>query len=145
MKSAFVIFSLLMILTSCTSKVNKQQLRIEILNLENAFQQMANEKSLAEAFYLFADDNAVIKRENDTLIIGKENIKAYYEQERFEDVELTWSPDFVEISDAGDMAFTYGKYVWKSWEKNGDAKEYTGIFHTVWKKQPNKTWKYVWD
>ncbi|MEP0365462.1 MAG: nuclear transport factor 2 family protein [Cyclobacteriaceae bacterium] len=145
MKSVFVTLASLMILTSCASEVNKQHLRIEILNLENAFQKMANEKSLAEAFYLFADDHAVIKRENDTLIMGKENIKAYYEQERYQDVELTWRPDFVEISDAGDMAYTYGKYVWKSKGKNDNVKEHTGVFHTVWKKQPNKTWKYVWD
>ena len=145
MKSAFFTLASLMILTSCASEVNKQRLEIQILNLESAFQKMANEKGLAEAFYLFADDNAVIKRENDTLIMGKENIKAYYEQAYYQDVELTWHADFVEISDAGDMAYTYGTYIWKSKDKNDDIKESTGVFHTVWKKQPNKTWKYVWD
>jgi len=42
---------------------------------EKAFEKMASEKGLAEAFYYFADENAVIKRGNDSLIIGKENIR----------------------------------------------------------------------
>jgi len=39
---------------------------------------MVSEKGLAEAFYFFADDNAVILRGNDSLNYSKENIKHYY-------------------------------------------------------------------
>jgi ketosteroid isomerase-like protein len=27
----------------------------------------------------------------------------------------------------------------------GEVGEYQGVFHTVWKRQPDGTWKYVWD
>lgn len=105
---------------------------------------MASEKGIAEAFYYFADDNAVIKRENDTLIKGKENIRIYYDKSNNESSTLNWNPDYIDVSDCGTLAYTYGKYVWKIKDKDGVAKEYKGIFHTVWKKKDNN-WRYVWD
>ncbi|MBK7030961.1 MAG: hypothetical protein IPH45_17925 [Bacteroidales bacterium] len=43
------------------------------------------------------------------------------------------------------MAYTYGKYTWKINNGNGDTTVYKGVFHTVWKKQGDGSWKYVWD
>ena len=63
----------------CTKKENKtiSQFKEEILKTENEFQAAAKEKGIARAFYDFADVNAVIKRQNDTLIKGNENIRKY--------------------------------------------------------------------
>jgi hypothetical protein len=63
---------------SCRNKTDIDYAREEILKTEKAFEEMASEKGLAEAFYYFADNNAVIKRGNDSLITGKENIRSYY-------------------------------------------------------------------
>ena len=35
--------------------------------------------------------------------------------------------------------------MWKVRKENGSTSEFKGIFHTVWKLQQDKTWKYVWD
>jgi hypothetical protein len=43
----------------------------DILNTEKDFEKMTREKGIVEAFYFYAADSAVIKRENDSLIIGK--------------------------------------------------------------------------
>jgi ketosteroid isomerase-like protein len=43
------------------------------------------------------------------------------------------------------MAYTYGKYLWKIRDEKGDTTEYRGVFHTVWKRDSEGTWKYVWD
>jgi len=106
---------------------------------------MASGKGLAEAFYYFADENAVIKRGNDTLIRGKENIKTYYYNKKNKNVTLSWTPDFIEVSNCGTLGYTYGKYVMTAKQDNGKTIEFTGVFHTVWKKQADKSWKYVWD
>jgi len=106
---------------------------------------MASEKGIAEAFYYFADEKAVIKRENDTLIIGKESIRIYYDKKNNKHTTVNWTPDFVDASDCGTLGYTYGKYVWKIKNPNDDTVVYKGIFHTVWKKQNDNTWKYVWD
>jgi ketosteroid isomerase-like protein len=58
---------------------------------------------------------------------------------------VKWSPDFIDVSKEGDMAYTYGKYVWQSPDSTGKMNVSNGIFHTVWKRQVDGSWKYVWD
>jgi ketosteroid isomerase-like protein len=112
---------------------------------EKDFETMAAEKNIAEAFWFFADSSAVIKRQNDTLIQGKEAIKDYYSADEYKTAVVKWSPDFVESSPDGSMAYTYGKYTWHFKDSAGKVSEFKGVFHTVWKKQPDGTWRYVWD
>jgi ketosteroid isomerase-like protein len=135
-------------LSSCRWKQKKtmeEVFKTEILETEKEFAAMAREKGIAEAFYTFADENAVIKRANDTLIMGKENIRKFYSKPVFKEATLTWTPDFVDVSGDGMMGYTYGKYNWTSKDGEGRLVAHTGVFHTVWKHLPDGTWKYVWD
>lgn len=131
-------------LVSCKHAAEIDAAKNEILQTEKAFEEMASEKGLAEAFYYFADQNAAIRRGNDSLIIGKENIKLYYDKNSNPNAKLRWTPDFIEVSDCGTLGYTYGKYLFTVQDSTGKNIEYKGIFHTVWKKQ-NNDWKYVWD
>lgn len=140
----FALFALLFI-NACNKNTDLESLNKEIFNSEKAFEKMCAENGIAEAFYFFADDNAVIKRENDTLIIGKEQIKQYYDKGFYKTAKVSWSPDYIDVSEDGAMAYTYGKYIWTSKDKMGNDVEYRGVFHTVWKRQKDNTWKYVWD
>ena len=130
---------------SCQTSTDKEVIKKEIYNAEKAFEKMVGDEGIPEAFYFFADEQAVIKRENDTLIIGKEQIKSYYEQNAPAGATVNWTPDFIDVSDCGNMAYTYGKYTWRVKNKAGEYKELIGVFHTVWKRQADKSWKYVWD
>ena len=133
----------------CCCKTNPDNLQEksqqEIAQAEKDFEKMAAEKGIAEAFYFFADSGATIKRQNDSLIKGKENIRNYYSAEFFKKASVTWSPDFIDVAQNGDLGYTFGKYNWQSKDSTGKVNEYKGVFHTVWKKQNDGTWKYVWD
>lgn len=117
----------------------------QIARAEKDFAQMAAEKGIAEAFWYYADSSAVIKRQHDTLIIGRDNIRHYYLADFYKTATVTWSPDFVDASSNGDMGYTYGKYTWQSKDSSGAIKESKGVFHTVWKRQRDGSWRYVWD
>jgi ketosteroid isomerase-like protein len=150
MKNSIRMTLLFFTLYSCTPKaktetVNLTYVKLQIVKIEKDFEKTVAEKGLAEGFYQFADSNAVIKRERDTLIIGKNNIKNYYSNPKYQSATVTWSPDAVTISDAGDMASTYGKYVWTLKDSSGKEQVSKGVFHTVWKKQKDGSWKYIWD
>jgi ketosteroid isomerase-like protein len=134
-------------LSNCTADSNSQaaKAKTEIEQAEKEFDKMAAEKGIAEAFWFFADSNAVIKRGNDSLIHGKEGIRNFYSGNYYKKATVTWSPDFVDASISGDRGYTYGKYIWRSTDSTGTVIEAKGIFHTVWKKQPDGSWKYVWD
>jgi ketosteroid isomerase-like protein len=143
MKTIIFISLIVLLITSCRH-VDKDRIKDEIFQAEKAFEMMAAEKGIAEAFHYFADEKAVIKRENDTLIIGKENIKKYYEKNN-KNATVNWTPDYIDVSDCETLGYTYGKYVWKIKNEQGLITEYKGVFHTVWKKQKDGSWKYVWD
>ncbi|MFB6320662.1 YybH family protein [Saccharicrinis sp. FJH54] len=143
MKTLLTILPAIFILVSCCP--DKKSTKDEILKVEKEFELKIAESGMAEAFYTFADENAVIKRVNDTLITGKENIKSYYTDRAIDPLSLTWTPEFVDVSDDGTLAYTYGKYIWKDLSETNDTLEFTGVFHTVWKKQKDGSWKYVWD
>lgn len=141
------IFVLLLLFTSCGEKkpVEPDTLKKQISDAEKAFESMAKEKGIAEAFAYYADESAVIRRQNDTLVKGKEGIRNFYSGNFYKNASVTWSPDFIEVSDNGDMAYTYGKYLWQSKDSSGKPVEFRGVFHTVWKKQKDGSWRYVWD
>ncbi len=147
MKAAKIILFLGFILCACNENKSerKDQYKQEIMTAEKEFEKMAAEKGIAEAFWFFADSNAVIKRQNDTLIQGKEEIRKYYSNDFYKNASVTWSPDFIDVDAQGSLAYTYGKYLWKTKDSGGKREEFRGVFHTVWKKQPNGEWKYVWD
>jgi len=145
MKAAILLLPVILLFAGCGNYKSKEDIKNEIFLTEKAFEKMTSEKGIAEAFYHFADKNAVIKRENDTLIKGNDNIKIYYEKKGLKDAVVTWTPDFIDVSESGDMAYTYGKYLWKIKDNDGSVVEYKGVFHTVWKRQKDKSWKYVWD
>ena len=137
-----------MILNGCTPKSKPENLtyvKLEIVKTEKDFEKLVTAKGLAEGFYQFADSNAVIKREHDTLIIGKVNIKNYYLNSKHQNATVIWSPDAVSVSDAGDMASSYGKYVWTFKDASGKEQVLKGVYHTVWKRQKDGSWKYIWD
>jgi ketosteroid isomerase-like protein len=148
MKNKAYILAYFLFLISCTPKPETKNLtyiKLQIVKTEKDFEKIVKEKGAAEGFYQFADSNAVIKREHDTLIIGRNNIKNYYSKPNFENATVTWSPDAVIVSDGGDMASSYGKYVWTSKDTSGKEQVLKGVFHTVWKKQKDGSWKYIWD
>jgi ketosteroid isomerase-like protein len=144
MKKTYIILISVLILAACKQTVTIDTARIEILQTEKAFEKMVSEKGMAEAFYYFADENAVIRRGNDSLIIGKENIRYYYDKNTRPNAKLSWTPDFIGVSDCGTLGYTYGKFVFSIQDTSGKTIDQSGIFHTVWKKQ-NKEWRYVWD
>jgi ketosteroid isomerase-like protein len=132
---------------SCKTGAGDQaeKAKTEIAQVEKDFEKMAVEKGIAVAFEYYADANAIIKRGRDSLIKGKEAIKNYYSADFFKNASVTWSPDFTDASEDGSLGYTYGKYNWQSKDSSGNVNESKGVFHTVWKKQEDGSWKYVWD
>jgi ketosteroid isomerase-like protein len=145
MKNTLLTLILLWMVFSCTPTMDKEDVKKEIFRTEKAFEQMTRDKSIAEAFYYYADPDAVINRGNDSLITGNENIRHYYETRKAVKAIVRWTPGFIDVSDCGTLGYTYGKYEWKVIKDNGDTIVSKGVFHTVWKRQKDGTWKYVWD
>lgn len=145
MKNLYTII-IIFIFYSCTMQNNIEKWKEEIKETEHDFALMVQKEGVEKAFLAFADEKAVLSR-NNNLVIGKKNLKEFFKSQSStnKNVQLTWKPDFVDVSKSGDLGYTYGKYLYSYTDSIGKIIESTGVFHTVWKKQENGTWKFVWD
>lgn len=130
---------------ACSSKKNRETYLQEIEKTEKDFKSSIAALGVAESFFLYADSGAVILRGNDELIKGRTAIRNYYSSPQFKEASVNWTPDFIEVSASGDMAYSYGRYVWLIKDSTGKENEYKGLYHTIWKKQTDASWKFVWD
>ena len=145
MKNITFLTALLLIVISCethNSNDSSEKWKKEIRESELNFAKMLNEEGLHEAFVAYADEYAVIMR-NNKVITGKKAIDEHYKNVNTK--TLTWSSDFIEVSKSGDLGYTYGNYHLTYNDSIGEEHVDTGIFHTVWKRQEDGSWKYVWD
>jgi len=126
-------------------KISIEKWKNEILETEQNFAKMVLEEGIDKAFLFYAAEDAVLMRNNE-LVTGKNAIRLYFEDQKLnEEVSLTWEPDFVDVAKSGDLGYTYGEYIFASIDSNGNKVESRGIFHTVWKREKDGAWRFVWD
>lgn len=146
-RSLVIIVVLVLFFSSCASDNTNEieKWKQEIIDTENAFVEMVKKEGIPKAFVTFAADDVAVLRGKD-LIVGKEALRTSYENRPSSgEVTLMWTPDFVDVSSSGDLGYTYGKYTYTSTDSLGNKQSNEGIFHTVWKRQTDGRWKFVWD
>ena len=146
MRTIFILVSVFIVTGCCNNPdvIDADRAKSDILLAEKEFSEMAADSGIVPAFLHFAANDAVILR-GDKIVSGFEGISSYFEDRDFDAVSLVWTPDFVDVSASGDLGYTYGRYVFTLTDSTGQSVSEEGIFHTVWKKQPDGSWKYVWD
>ena len=150
-KITFPLLCVALAISACNSTSEKNEASLEkwkaeIRSTERDFAAMAASKGIPAAFLQFAAEDAALLR-NNKLILGKEALRASYDGygQSGGTVSLSWSPDFVDVSSSGDLGYTYGKYTYTATNSLGTENTVEGIFHTVWKRQEDGSWKFVWD
>lgn len=131
---------------SCKS-TNSEEVKIdkwkqEIVDAEAAFAKMANEYGMNKAFAAYAANDAVLMRGNQ-IISGREAIVEFMQNQ--DSKELAWKPEYIDVSNSGDLGYSYGYYTFAYPDSSGTSVEVKGVFHTVWKRQQDGNWKFVWD
>jgi len=150
MKRSYIFYlSLILVLFSCGVEPEKDSIekwKSEILETEENFAKMADEEGISRAFMTYAAKDAVLMR-NNKLVIGKKNLSVLFKDQssKPKDEKLSWKPDFVDVSASGDLAYTYGQYSYSYTDSTGTTVESEGVFHTVWKRQADGSWRFVWD
>ncbi|MEI6899677.1 MAG: DUF4440 domain-containing protein [Bacteroidota bacterium] len=138
MKKYILIF---LVFVSCTHmKDNTELLKQQVMKTDQDFSQMSSEKGMKAAFLFYVDNDVVLMREGNEPLFGKAEMISNFKKFSDSSFIMTWQPVKAEAS--GDLGYTFGK--WQSKEKATRAIE-TGTYVTIWKKQPDGTWKYVLD
>ncbi|MDG1571929.1 DUF4440 domain-containing protein [Robiginitalea sp. M366] len=129
-----------------SAKAQQAQWKQEIRETEQAFSNLSRQEGIAKAFLTYAAPDAVMLR-GQQRIEGLEAIRTYFEAQtgQTEGMVLTWEPDFIDVSASGDLGYTYGAYTLTQTDSLGTTQTRKGVFHTVWKRQADGNWRFVWD
>jgi uncharacterized protein (TIGR02246 family) len=105
----------------------------------------AHSKDVAGATANYADDASWLPP-NAPLVQGKAAIRnAWAQLLAIPGLKIEWQVIKVDVSQAGDMAYTLYKYQMSMNAPNGASINDTGKDMAVWKKQSDGTWKMVAD
>lgn len=94
---------------------------------------------MPDAFIQYAAHDVIKLNINQHPIIGKDNLATALGTIDPSTFSLTWEPVKAEVD--GNMGYTFGNYALKI---GADSMLY-GNYVSIWKKQPDKTWKYILD
>ena len=133
---------LALILTFLTFFAQAQTPLQEMVLTEQAFSRMAAEKNTRDAFMAFIADDGLLFRPG--AVNGKKWMLEHPVPPSDKRPLLAWQPVLGMASAAGDMGFTTGPWEAKP-DINDEKPSAYGHFVTVWKKQPDGSWKFVVD
>jgi ketosteroid isomerase-like protein len=139
MKTILTMLTAVILMGCCSEKKSDPSV---LINTDKAFSKMSVEKGLNAAFIYYADDSVVKVRDGNFPLIGKDAMTRIYHARPDSGMILKWKPVRADISKSDDLGYTFGE--WELYLKARDTTMY-GNYISIWKKQPDGTWKYVLD
>ena len=113
-----------------------------MVDTERAFAKMSEDQGVRPAFLAYIADDGILFRP--TAVNGKQWFKEHPLPPADKRALLSWQPTYADISLATDMGYTTGPWQFKA-DINDEKPVAWGNFLTVWKKQPDNSWKFVID
>ena len=123
---------------------DKEKLKAEVAAMEDAFCTMGKAKGLLAAFSYFAAPDVAFIDTDPRKFRGPAAVMQRIGPDT-PGISLTWSALFTDVSDDGTLGYNYGRYEYRSPGADNHEQVRTGFFLTIWKRQPDGSWKYVMD
>jgi len=125
--------------------LNTDSLRTELMNADKAWNDASLQKGYFHSRADFVADEGIELSQNEMPIVGKQAVADYVISHPDSAMKLQWTALKVEVAASGDLGYTYGSYsnIFKT-TAGKDTITY-GAYITVWKKQPDGSWKFLAD
>lgn len=119
--------------------------RQAVLQADREFMQETAERGVEAWVSYFSEDGAMLPATGE-VVRGHAAIRALMAP-AFEipGYTITWDPTFAEVSEGGDLAYTFGNYETTVSDAEGNRMATRGRYVTVWRKQDDGSWKVVLD
>jgi ketosteroid isomerase-like protein len=108
-----------------------------LINAERAFSDLSVKKGTREAFLANLSDVSIIFRP------AAVNGKQWFESNPARPGELSWRPEFADISSSADLGYTTGPFRFRRID-NGKPVDAVGHYVTIWRKEAGR-WKVALD
>ena len=122
-------------------KPDHSSLKAAMLDADRAFSQLSQQKGMRAAYMQFLDSTGVLLRPNSMPLIGADAVD-YISMGNDSAFTMTWEPKGAHLAEAGDMGYTYGIY---SIQPTQIDTTLYGTYVSIWKRQPDGSWKFVLD
>ncbi len=99
-----------------------------------------------DTLFSFFTDDAIVLPPGAPMARGKQESRAVFAAlEAMPGYSLTWSASMADVGGVADLGYTIGTYHMAFQDPAGNPVEIDGKFMTVWKKQPDGTWRIAVD
>ena len=115
----------------------------ELVDVDQAFNAMAQTQSIAEAFEHYLAKNALNLNGGYDGVSRAEVIADY--QRRRDTLKMKWWPVTSEIATSGELGFTWGRFIEHKTHEDGKVEEIHGKYITIWQKDEQGQWKSLTD
>lgn len=117
----------------------------ELRSADQAWMKVFSAKDLDKSAAFVAPNGSVLAP-NAPIATGAEAIrKSFTGFFALPDLHISWTPTMAEASRSSDLGYTQGTYEMSFTDSGGKQVSDKGKYVTVWKKQPDKSWKVVAD
>lgn len=141
---ACLLLATLSAVTLAQAAPDKVKLKAELAAMEDAFCAMAKTKGINAAFAHFAAPDVAFIDTDPRKFRGPDAVQARMGPDQ-PGVSLTWSAFFTDVSDDGTLGYNYGRFESRRTGQDGREIARGGWFLSIWKRQPDGSWKYVMD
>lgn len=140
---AFLALTALLMIWSCSPPLDQASTRAELMEADRAFAVETAERGIDGWVETFAEDGAMFPA-GGPVVRGRAAIRKLmspaFEDEAF---SLVWEPTEADVS--GELGYTIGRSERTATGPDGTLTTSIGKYITIWKKQPDGTWKVVAD
>jgi ketosteroid isomerase-like protein len=122
----------------CASEPGLAEAARAMVESERKFYRTGQEKGTRAAFLAFLADDGIVFRP------GPVNGKEVWKERAETGFDLIWEPSFAAVARSADFGYTTGPAKWRANKKDEKFLGY-GHFISIWKKQPDGSWKVAID
>lgn len=130
--------------TLASAGLDQTAVKQELAAMEDQFCAMAKERGILAAFQHFAAPDVAFIDTDPRKFRGPAAVIERMGTDK-PGVSLEWSAYFTDVSADGTLGYNYGRYTLSVLGSDGKAVTRTGWFLTIWKRQPDGSWRYVMD
>ena len=121
--------------------VNASAEQARLFQTDVEFSQISARLGVAQAFSLYFAEDGVWLPVGMPPVRGRQAIRDTLDQAGT--IKLSWQPQMAAVAAAADLGYTWGLYEARLPTADGGERVIRGKYATVWRKQPDETWKVV--
>jgi len=114
-----------------------------LIKADRDFALYAQQHGVANAFREFAASDALSLPMGDAPVFGRDAIFKFMADSP--SGQLLWKPVGADLARSGELGYTWGTYEFRARDAAAKPVTHHGKYVTVWKKQRDRSWKFVVD